>query len=60
MKDFSFQAVLDGDWEFYHDDDCGARLDPYSKICTACGWRPDLQSMGARRIEKKEGNTMPS
>ena len=50
---FSFQAVIDGYWEFYHDDDCGAVLDPDTKICFACGWRPDLQSMGARRTNKE-------
>jgi hypothetical protein len=48
---FSFQAVLDGYWEFYHDDDCDAVLDPDSKICSACGWRPDFQSISARRVK---------
>jgi hypothetical protein len=54
---FSFQAVIDGYWEFYHDDDCGAVLDPDTKICSACGWRPDLQSMGARRV-KTDANSL--
>lgn len=48
---FSYAAVIDGHWEFYHDDDCDAVLDPDTKICSACGWRPDLQSMGARRVK---------
>ena len=50
--EFSFDSVIDGYWEFYHDDDCDAVLDPYTKICSACGWRPDLQSMGARKTGK--------
>jgi hypothetical protein len=54
---FSFQAVIDGYWEFYHDDDCGAVLDPDTKVCSACGWRPDLQSMGARRV-KTDANSL--
>jgi hypothetical protein len=49
---FSHQAVLDGHWEFYHDDDCGAVLDPVTKRCSACGWVPDMQSMGARRVKR--------
>lgn len=49
---FSFQAVLDGHWEFYHDDDCGAILDPETKRCSVCGWAPDLQSQGARRVKR--------
>lgn len=51
---FSAQAVWDGYWEFYHDDDCGAVLDPDTKVCSACRWRPDLQSMGARRTNKAD------
>lgn len=51
---FSFDAVLDGYWEFYHDDDCGAVLDPYTKICSTCKWCPDMQSMGARRVTAKK------
>jgi hypothetical protein len=49
---FSFQAVLDGHWEFYHDDDCGAVLDPDTRRCSACGWAPDMQSQGARRVTR--------
>lgn len=51
---FSFDAVLDGHWEFYHDDSCGAVLDPYTKMCVACKRVPDIQSMGARRIKKEQ------
>lgn len=49
---FSFENVIAGHWEFYHDDSCGAVLDPYTKRCAACGWVTDMQSMGARRVSK--------
>lgn len=53
---FSAQAVADGYWELYHDDDCGVTLidspGHRNKICPVCGFSPDMQSLGARRTNK--------
>jgi len=49
---FSAQAVRDGYWEVFHDDDCGEVL--VNGFCPKCGFSPDLQSLGARRVEKKQ------
>lgn len=49
---FSAEAVDDGYWEIYHDDDCGVTLDAHGK-CPVCGFYPDLQSKGARRTNKE-------
>lgn len=49
---FSAQAVEDGYWEIYHDDDCGAVV--IDRRCTVCRFFVDLQSLGARRTKKGE------
>ena len=54
---FSYKAVLAGEWEFYHDDDCGATLvlDNGGWLCPACGFHPDFQSKkSARRVIKAQ------
>src|SRR5271167_4639712 len=38
---FSAQAVRDGYWEYFHDDDCGETLD--NGLCRKCGFVVDLQ-----------------
>jgi hypothetical protein len=49
---FSFDAVRAGHWEIYHDDDCGETL-TLDGLCPKCGFKPDLQSKGARRTIKE-------
>lgn len=50
---FSAQAVADGYWEVYHDDDCGEAFDWFGGgICLKCGFRPDMQSIAARRVAR--------
>lgn len=51
---FSAQAVEDGYWEIYHDDDCDGIIPIYTNVCSKCGMHPDLQSRGARRTNKKK------
>lgn len=34
----------------YHDDDCGVLLDDQGK-CPACGFHPDMQSVGFRKVD---------
>lgn len=52
---FSVQAVADGYWEVYHDDDCGGVITPYpGNLCLKCGMHPDFQSRGARRTGKSQ------
>lgn len=48
---FSMEAVREGYWAIYHDDDCGAELTPDGK-CPRCNFVPDMQSLGARRTPK--------
>lgn len=51
---FSAQAVADGYWEVYHDDDCGQAFDWFGGTgCPKCGFRPDMQSIAARKIIRK-------
>lgn len=48
---FSHQAVLDGYWEYFHDDSCGVTM--WSNgYCPVCQFHPDLQSLSARRTNK--------
>ena len=50
---FSAQAVADGYWEVYHDDDCGQAFDWFGGAgCPKCGFRPDMQSIAARKTNK--------
>lgn len=49
---FDMQAVHDGYWEIYHDDDCGELV--IDRHCTKCGFFVDLQSLGARPTPKNE------
>ena len=49
---FSVQAVEDGYWEIYHDDDCDGIIPVHTNVCSKCGMHPDFQSRGARRTSK--------
>lgn len=52
--EFNSQAVADGYWEVYHDDDCGEAFDWFGgAVCPKCGFRPDMQSIAARKTENK-------
>ena len=52
---FSAEAVRDGYWEIFHDDDCGVTMDgPDGRICPKCKFFVDLQSLGARPTAKNE------
>jgi hypothetical protein len=48
--EYSWQAVLDGFWEIYHDDSCGETL-TLEGLCPKCKFHPDMQSKGARRVK---------
>lgn len=53
QPEFSAQAVADGFWEVYHDDDCGETFSWFEGGgCPKCGFRPDMQSIAARRTGK--------
>ena len=47
--EFSAQAVADGYWEIYHDDDCGSVI--INGRCLACNRGVDMQSLSARRTK---------
>ena len=48
-------ALSDGYWEVYHDDDCDGVITPYPEnLCLKCGMHPDLQSRGARPTAKNK------
>ena len=49
--EFSAQAVADGYWEIYHDDDCGELV--VDRVCTKCRFFVDLQSLAARKTGKQ-------
>jgi hypothetical protein len=47
---FSAQSVADGYWEVYHEDNCDETFDWFGGgKCLKCGFRPDLQSIAARK-----------
>ena len=46
-------SVDAGFWEVYHDDDCGEAFGWFDgKGCPKCGFRPDMQSIAARRTKE--------
>jgi hypothetical protein len=56
--EFSAQAVFDGYWEIYHDDDCDGVITPYPEnLCLKCGMHPDFQSRGARKTKMTTENS---
>lgn len=51
---FNADTTAEGYWEVFHDDDCGVVFDWFGGgKCPACGFRPDMQSIGARRTSKE-------
>lgn len=51
--EFNAQSVEDGFWEVFHDDDCGETFDWFGGgKCPKCGFRPDMQSIAARKTRK--------
>ncbi len=50
---FSAEAVHDGYWEIFHDDDCGVTMSD-GRVCPKCKFFVDLQSLGARPTAKNE------
>lgn len=53
--EFNAQSVADGYWEVYHDDDCEEAFDWFGgAVCPKCGFRPDMQSIAARKIHANQ------
>jgi hypothetical protein len=51
--EFCMANVDAGYWEVYHDDDCGQAFDWFGGAgCPKCGFRPDMQSIAARKTGK--------